>query len=64
MSAHNLRQFVTIGIISVVSLFSPLHAQTQSAINAQARTDFQRADADLPDTEKIKALLTAKTETP
>src|SRR5437764_11179736 len=47
MSAHNFRQFVTIGIISVVSLFSPLHAQTQSAMNAQARTDFQRADADL-----------------
>jgi uncharacterized protein YecT (DUF1311 family) len=47
MSAHNFRQFVTIGIIGVVSLFSPVHAQTQSAMNAQARTDFQRADADL-----------------
>src|SRR5216110_3391854 len=47
MSPRNLMHFVTIGIISVVSPFSPLHAQTQSAMNAQARTDFQRADAEL-----------------
>jgi uncharacterized protein YecT (DUF1311 family) len=43
-------QFVTIGIISVVSLLlplAPLHAQTQSAMNAQARAEFERADADL-----------------
>jgi len=47
MSPRNLMHFVTIGIISVVSLLSPLRAQTQSAMDAQARTDFQRADADL-----------------
>jgi uncharacterized protein YecT (DUF1311 family) len=50
VSAHNLMQFVTIGIISVVSLLlplAPLHAQTQSAMNAQARAEFERADADL-----------------
>src|SRR5438067_3148115 len=50
MSPRNHMHFVTIGIISVVSLLSPLgplHAQTQSAMDAQARTDFQRADADL-----------------
>jgi uncharacterized protein YecT (DUF1311 family) len=47
MSRRDLIHFVTIGIISVVSLFSALHAQTQSAMNEQARRDFQRADADL-----------------
>jgi len=50
MRAHNLMQFVTIGIISVVSLLlplAPLHAQTQSAMNEQARAEFERADADL-----------------
>jgi uncharacterized protein YecT (DUF1311 family) len=50
MSAHNLMQFVTIGIIGVVSLFVPfalLHAQTQSAMNAQARAEFVQADAEL-----------------
>jgi uncharacterized protein YecT (DUF1311 family) len=43
-------QFITIGIIGVVSLFvslAPLHAQTQSAMNAQARAEFRRADVDL-----------------
>ena len=53
MSPRDLIHFVTIGIISVVSLFSPLHAQTQSAMNAQARIDFQRADADLNKTYQL-----------
>jgi uncharacterized protein YecT (DUF1311 family) len=50
MRAHNLMQFVTIGIISVVSLLlplAPLHAQTQAAMNAQARAEFAQVDAEL-----------------
>jgi uncharacterized protein YecT (DUF1311 family) len=50
LTTHNLMHFVTVGIIGVVSLLlplAPLHAQTQSAMNAQARAEFQRADADL-----------------
>src|SRR5262249_57739468 len=59
---------VTIGVMSVLSLFLcvvPLHAQTQAAINATARSDFAKADAELnktyravlaklPDVEKQK----------
>src|SRR6059058_4306255 len=47
MSPRNLMHFVTIGVVSLLSPLGPLHAQTQSAMDAQARTDFQRADADL-----------------
>jgi type II secretory pathway pseudopilin PulG len=51
----DVTQFVTIRVIGVVTaLVVPLfiaamqvQAQTQSAMNAQARADFQRADADL-----------------
>src|SRR5436190_12750786 len=44
MSAHNLMQFVTIGMISVVSLLSPLtslHAQKQAPVSAQASASPQ-----------------------
>jgi uncharacterized protein YecT (DUF1311 family) len=45
------REFTVMsGISSVVLLLlalAPLHAQTQASMNAQARGDFQRADADL-----------------
>ena len=50
MSARNPMHLVTIGITSLCSLLlplAPLHAQTQAALNAQARAEFQRADADL-----------------
>src|SRR5437764_9767557 len=50
MGVPSLMHFATIGITSVGSLLlplAPLHAQTQAAMNAQARAEFQRADADL-----------------
>src|SRR6266513_512581 len=68
MSRDKLIHLVTIGVISVLSLLlslAPLHAQTQATINATARSDFAKADADLnktyravlaklPDAEKQK----------
>jgi len=68
MSRDKLIYLVTIGVISVLSLFRcvvPLHAQTQAVINATARSDFAKADAELnktyravlaklPDVEKEK----------
>src|SRR2546430_17598258 len=68
MSRDKLIHLVTIGVISVLSLLlslAPLHAQTQATINATARSDFRKADADLnkayravlakvPDAEKQK----------
>jgi uncharacterized protein YecT (DUF1311 family) len=68
MSRDKLIYLVTIGMISALSLFLcvvPLHAQTQAAINATARSDFAKADAELnktyravlaklPDAEKQK----------
>jgi uncharacterized protein YecT (DUF1311 family) len=50
MSARKLMPFVTIRKITVVSLLLPLahiHAQTQSAMNAQAHAEFEQADAEL-----------------
>jgi uncharacterized protein YecT (DUF1311 family) len=54
-TASSLTQFVTIRVIGVVTaLVIPLfiaamqvQAQTQAAMNAQARAEFERADADL-----------------
>jgi uncharacterized protein YecT (DUF1311 family) len=68
MSRDKLIHLITIGVISVLSLLlslAPLHAQTQATINATARSDFAKADADLnktyravlaklPDAEKQK----------
>jgi len=68
MSRDKLIHLVTIGVIRVLSLLlslAPLHAQTQATINATARSDFAKADADLnktyravlaklPDAEKQK----------
>lgn len=50
MSPDKLIHLVTIAVISVLSLLlslAPLHAQTQATINATARSDFAKADADL-----------------
>jgi hypothetical protein len=41
MSPHNLMQFVTIGIVSLVMPFVALHAQTQSPVSAQASASPQ-----------------------
>jgi len=68
MSRDKLIHLVTFGGISVLSLLvflAPLHAQTQAMINATARSDFAKADAELnkiyravlaklPDAEKQK----------
>jgi uncharacterized protein YecT (DUF1311 family) len=68
MSRDKLIHLVTMGVISVLSLLlslAPLNAQTQATINATARSDFVKADADLnktyravlaklPDAEKQK----------
>src|SRR4029450_2437071 len=68
ISRDKLIHLVTMGVISVLSLFlslAPLHGQTQATINAAARSDFAKADADLnkayravlaklPDAEKQK----------
>ncbi len=34
-------------IVSLLISVAPVHAQTQAAMNAQARADFKRADAEL-----------------
>ena len=62
--ASSVTQFVTICVIGVVTallipLFIPVaqsYAQTQAAMNAQARAEFEKADAELNKT--YEALLT------
>jgi uncharacterized protein YecT (DUF1311 family) len=62
-------QFLFVSVISVAALIpiAQIHAQTQAAMNAQARADFEKADAELnktyeallaklPDTEGKKKL--------
>jgi uncharacterized protein YecT (DUF1311 family) len=51
-SAHSHRLFARRAAL-LVSLFIPvahIHAQTQAGMNAQARADFKRADAELNET--------------
>jgi Lysozyme inhibitor LprI len=48
--------FVVFRCVRVVLLLlplAPLHAQTQASMNAEARSDFQRADADLNKTYQL-----------
>jgi uncharacterized protein YecT (DUF1311 family) len=42
-------QFLFVSVISVAALIpiAQIHAQTQAAMNAEARADFKRADAEL-----------------
>src|SRR5262245_30592982 len=56
MSRDKLIHLVIIGVISVLGvLFSllPVHAQTQAMINATARSDFAKADAELNKTYRM-----------
>ncbi len=39
--------FCCIRVVLLLLPLAPLHAQTQASMNAEARADFQRADADL-----------------
>jgi uncharacterized protein YecT (DUF1311 family) len=39
--------FCCVRVVLLLLPLAPLHAQTQASINAEARADFQRADADL-----------------
>ena len=47
MRALKLMQFVALSVVSLRLVLAPLHAQTEGSMNAQARAEFQRADADL-----------------
>jgi uncharacterized protein YecT (DUF1311 family) len=47
MTSHKFMQFVAFSVCSVLLALAPLHAQTQPSMNAKARAEFQRADADL-----------------